>query len=71
MGEPIFGRVTPDGYPDRADSWLSTGTLFERMNFAIVLAANTIPGSRYPADSRAHDTTPVALMIGSPKFQLR
>jgi uncharacterized protein (DUF1800 family) len=71
MGEPIFGRVTPDGYPDRADSWLSTGTLFERMNFAIALVGNIIPGTRYPPDSRAHDTTPVALMIGSPKFQLR
>jgi uncharacterized protein (DUF1800 family) len=39
MGEPIFGRVSPDGYPDRADSWLSSGTLFERMNFASRLRA--------------------------------
>jgi uncharacterized protein (DUF1800 family) len=71
MGEPIFGRVTPDGYPDRANSWLSTGTLLQRMNFAIALAGNSIPGTRYPPDSRDHDTTPVALTIGSPKFQLR
>jgi uncharacterized protein (DUF1800 family) len=71
MGEPIFGRVTPDGYPDRANSWLSAGTLLQRMNFAIALAGNQIPGTKYPSDSRSHDTTPVALMIGSPKFQLR
>ena len=71
MGEPIFGRVTPDGYPDRANSWLSTGTLLQRMNFATALASNQIPGTKYSSDSRDHDTTPVALMIGSPKFQLR
>jgi uncharacterized protein (DUF1800 family) len=71
MGEPVFGRVTPDGYPDRAETWLSTGTLLERMNFAIALANNQIVGTRYPKDPSDHDATPVALTIGSPKFQLR
>src|SRR5499425_866520 len=23
MGQPVYGRITPDGYPDRADKWLS------------------------------------------------
>src|SRR4029077_4891549 len=23
MGQPLFGRITPDGYPDRGDHWLS------------------------------------------------
>jgi uncharacterized protein (DUF1800 family) len=67
MGEPIFGRVTPDGYPDRAGSWLSTGTLLERMNFAIALANNQIAGTRY----QTKQPTDVALMIGSPPFQFR
>ena len=38
---------------------------------AIALASNQIPGTKYPSDSSDHDTTPVALMIGAPKFQLR
>jgi uncharacterized protein (DUF1800 family) len=67
MGEPIFGRLTPDGYPDRAETWLSTGTLLERMNFAIALANNQISGTRY----RVNGTTDVALTIGSPPFQVR
>jgi uncharacterized protein (DUF1800 family) len=71
MGEPIFGRVTPDGYPDRADTWLSTGTLLERMNFAIALANNGITGTRYPRDRPEPDTKEIALTIGSPKFQMR
>jgi uncharacterized protein (DUF1800 family) len=46
MGQPIFGRLTPDGYPDRADEWLSTGNLLERLNFANALANNRIKGTR-------------------------
>jgi uncharacterized protein (DUF1800 family) len=71
MGEPIFGRVTPDGYPDRANAWLSTGTLLDRMNFAIALANNRIAGTRYTGDARDQDAEQVALAIGSPRFQLR
>jgi uncharacterized protein (DUF1800 family) len=67
MGEPIFGRVTPDGFPDRAETWLSTGTLIERLNFAVALANNQIGGTRY-APVKASE---VALMIGSPSFQMR
>jgi uncharacterized protein (DUF1800 family) len=45
MGESLFGRLTPDGYPDRADQWLSTGNLLQRFNFANALAANKIRGT--------------------------
>jgi len=67
MGGSIFGRVTPDGYPDRAAAWLSTGTLIERMNFAVALANNRIIGTHYPATKPAD----VALVVGSPRFQMR
>ena len=67
MGGSIFGRVTPDGYPDRAAAWLSTGTLIERMNFAVALANNRIAGTHYPAAKPAD----VALVVGSPRFQMR
>ncbi|HYX40467.1 MAG TPA: DUF1800 domain-containing protein, partial [Pyrinomonadaceae bacterium] len=46
MGQPVFGRVTPDGYPDRATQWLSTGALLTRINFADALATNKINGTR-------------------------
>ncbi len=67
MGGPMFGRVTPDGYPDRADTWLSTGTLMERINFAIAIANNQIAGTKCAAG----DATQTALRIGSPRFQVR
>ncbi len=67
MGGPMFGRLTPDGYPDRASTWLSTGTQIERINFAIAIANNQISGTTCKAD----DAKQAALRIGSPEFQVR
>ncbi len=46
MGQPLFGRITPDGYPDRAEIWLSSGTLVARFNFANALATNSLKGTK-------------------------
>jgi uncharacterized protein (DUF1800 family) len=46
MGQPIFGRLTPDGYGDQAERWLSTGALLDRFNFANALATNRIKGTK-------------------------
>jgi uncharacterized protein (DUF1800 family) len=45
MGQPLFGRITPDGYPDRGDTWLSSGTMVARLNFAAALATNRMRGT--------------------------
>ncbi len=45
MGQPVFGRITPDGYADRADQWLSSGAMITRFNFANALATNRIKGT--------------------------
>jgi len=46
MGQPVFGRITPDGYTDRASQWLSSGAMIARFNFASALAANRIKGTK-------------------------
>ena len=46
MGEPVFGRITPDGYADRANQWLSSGAMTTRFNFANALATNRIKGTK-------------------------
>jgi uncharacterized protein (DUF1800 family) len=46
MGEPLYGSQPPTGYPDTAEHWVNTGALLERMNFALALASNRIPGTR-------------------------
>jgi uncharacterized protein (DUF1800 family) len=46
MGEPLYLYQAPTGYPDTAEHWVNTGALLERLNFALALAANRIPGTR-------------------------
>src|SRR5438132_2989843 len=46
MGQPLYGFITPNGYSDVAENWVNTGALLERMNFALALASNRIPGPR-------------------------
>src|SRR6266542_248610 len=45
MGQPIFGRISPDGYPDRAAQWLASGAMLERLNFAVALSSNKLKGT--------------------------
>jgi uncharacterized protein (DUF1800 family) len=45
LGEVPYGYQAPTGYPDTADDWVNTGALLERLNFAIAIASNRIPGT--------------------------
>ena len=51
MGQPAFRYQAPTGYPDRAGSWINSGTLLARMNFAMALAANRIRGTEVDLES--------------------
>ncbi|HEY8849449.1 MAG TPA: DUF1800 domain-containing protein [Thermoanaerobaculia bacterium] len=44
IGEPLYGAQPPTGYSDKADAWVNTGALLNRLNFALALAANKLPG---------------------------
>jgi uncharacterized protein (DUF1800 family) len=46
MGEGLYNWQAPTGYPDTAEDWVNTGALLERMNFAVAIASNRIPGTR-------------------------
>jgi len=45
LGQPIYGRQTPDGYPDVADEWINTGAILNRMNFGLAVGADRLPGA--------------------------
>jgi hypothetical protein len=53
MGQPAFLYLAPSGFPDRATSWINSGTLLARMNFAMALAANRIRGTEVDLPSLA------------------
>ncbi|MDR3405430.1 MAG: DUF1800 domain-containing protein [Chthoniobacter sp.] len=44
MGMPLYGSMPPTGYKWDAADWVSTAALVDRMNFALALAANRLPG---------------------------
>jgi uncharacterized protein (DUF1800 family) len=46
LGQPIFGRQTPDGWPDRGDAWMNTGAILNRINFGLSVAAGQLPTAR-------------------------
>jgi uncharacterized protein (DUF1800 family) len=54
LGMPLYMCQPPTGYSDKADDWVNTGALVNRMNFALRLTRN---------DKEA------ALAIGGPEFQ--
>jgi len=46
LGQPIFGRATPDGWPDVASEWMGTGAILNRINFGLAVGARRVPGAR-------------------------
>jgi uncharacterized protein (DUF1800 family) len=44
LGEPLYGKLEPTGYPETGEGWLSTANLLGRMNFATALASGQVPG---------------------------
>ncbi len=44
LGMPFYGMQTPNGYSWMAETWVNTGDLVNRMNFALGLSSDRIPG---------------------------
>ena len=44
LGMPLYGMQTPNGYSWMAEPWVNTGDLVSRMNFALGLSSDRIPG---------------------------
>jgi uncharacterized protein (DUF1800 family) len=44
LGEPLYSKLEPTGYPNNGEGWLSTSSLLGRMNFSTALVAGLIPG---------------------------
>ncbi len=46
IGEPLYLAQPPTGYPDRAETWLSSGALLARIDFGLQLANGKLPGTQ-------------------------
>jgi len=45
IGEPLYQCQPPTGYSDKADTWVNTGALLNRMNYSLALSENRMRGS--------------------------
>ena len=57
MGMPLYGMQPPTGYSTRADVWVNSAALLDRMNFGITLAANRLPGTSFDLRLLLNDET--------------
>jgi uncharacterized protein (DUF1800 family) len=63
MGMPLYSMQPPTGYSMKAEAWVNSSALLNRMNFALQLASGKLPGTSLdplglirgpaPADSQA------------------
>jgi uncharacterized protein (DUF1800 family) len=61
LGQPIFGRATPDGWPDRGDAWMNTGALLNRVNLGAQTGASQVPNvavARWAASRQLNSASP-------------
>ena len=49
LGEPLYRKLEPTGYSDANSEWVNSAALLARMNFAMSLAQNKVPGSKLDA----------------------
>ncbi len=63
LGEPLYRKIEPTGYSSANAEWISSAGLLERMNFALALAHNRLPGVEVNVPEEE------GLAIGSPEFQ--
>jgi len=46
LGQPLYGKVEPTGYPNTGEGWANSAGILGRIDFATALAGGQIPGVR-------------------------
>jgi len=67
LGEPLYRKIEPTGYSNAGREWMNSAGLMARMNFALQLAGNRIPGVKV----ETADADREGMALGSPEFQKR
>ena len=50
LGEPLYKKVEPTGYPTKNADWMNSSALLGRMNFALALTQGKLNGITVPVD---------------------
>ena len=63
LGEPLYRKIEPTGYSSANSEWVNSAALLARMNFALALTANRVPGSRIDIDPFENDPAIIAKRV--------
>ena len=63
LGQPLYRKLEPTGYSDANSEWVNSAALLARMNFALSLAQNKIPGSNVDPSRFGGDPADVARQL--------
>ncbi len=72
LGQPLYGKLEPTGYPNTGDGWLSSAGVMGRMNLAAAMASGLTPGFKLdPSRLTAKDAAGIAreLLAREPSTQ--
>jgi uncharacterized protein (DUF1800 family) len=70
IGQPLYQCLPPTGYSDKAEAWVNSGALLNRLNFAIALASNRIRGTQVELPALLGTELASDQKIGDPKQAL-
>jgi uncharacterized protein (DUF1800 family) len=63
LGEPLYRKQEPTGYSNVNAEWVNSAALLSRMNFALQLARNGVPGVKVDATRFGNDPLQVAKVL--------
>lgn len=73
LGQPLYRKQEPTGYSNSSEEWVNSASLLGRMNFALALMSNKLPGVK--VDTKRFETDPGAvaqsLLMTTPSAQVR
>jgi uncharacterized protein (DUF1800 family) len=58
MGMQLYGMQPPTGYSMKAETWVNSSALLNRMNFALQLGSGRLPGIKVDPQAVLHGATP-------------
>lgn len=61
VGQSTYLYGAPTGFADRGEAWIDGGTMLQRVNFALALARDRIPGVRFDRLSLLAGLEPITL----------
>jgi uncharacterized protein (DUF1800 family) len=55
LGQPLYRKIEPTGYSSANAEWVNSAALLARMNFALALTSNRVPGIKVDQDQFQDD----------------